>query len=287
MCCRQERYLPIGWRIAVQLDGEGAYVIHYISKDGKSMSDMNKVEKYFQKHPELDLESLKQYFDFSQEFACRAFLLCMDMSLVDSTGTADVNAVLRAYFDAKNNEGEGPDTTKDEIIARAMQAAYDHSMQMESMAYMLRFGVHGNEQGDGGSGGSDDEEDLEDSYDSADEIGDVAAGGWRRREAEQEAETAQDDDINCLELRSLQESEEGHCPVCQEEWKVGDTQRVLPCNHRFHNMCIDRWLKGHKAMCPLCKKDVREDWEDEEEEVWDPLQGKWTSIGSNKSHSEG
>ena len=38
---------------------------------------------------------------------------------------------------------------------------------------------------------------------------------------------------------------------------------------------MDRWLKSHKAQCPLCKKDIREDWEDEEEEVWDPISGKW------------
>ena len=50
----------------------------------------------------------------------------------------------------------------------------------------------------------------------------------------------------------------------------------MTCQHQFHTKCIDQWLKQHRASCPLCKKDVREDWEDEEEEVWDPVKGSWT-----------
>mmetsp|Transcript_15340 Transcript_15340/g.23883 ORF Transcript_15340/g.23883 Transcript_15340/m.23883 type:complete len:140 (+) Transcript_15340:524-943(+) len=108
------------------------------------------------------------------------------------------------------------------------------------------------------------------------------------RQAEHDEETAEDYDISCLEIRTVPEGnkEEGHCPVCQEEWKEGDQQRVLPCEHRFHTSCVDRWLKDHKAQCPLCKKDVREDWVDEEEEVWDPVAGKWVSVGGQPSRRQ-
>lgn len=49
---------------------------------------------------------------------------------------------------------------------------------------------------------------------------------------------------------------------------------------------VDRWLRDHKAQCPLCKKDIREDWEDEDEEVWDPIAGKWVrEAGGSDSGS--
>lgn len=50
---------------------------------------------------------------------------------------------------------------------------------------------------------------------------------------------------------------------------------------------VDRWLKSHKAQCPLCKKDIREDWEDEEEEVWDPIAGKWVQESRDSDEESG
>ena len=41
---------------------------------------------------------------------------------------------------------------------------------------------------------------------------------------------------------------------------------MLPCGHQFHTHCIDHWLTKHQTSCPLCKKDVREEWEDVEDE---------------------
>ena len=43
--------------------------------------------------------------------------------------------------------------------------------------------------------------------------------------------------------------------VCIEEYKVGETVRILPCNHRFHKACIDQWLLD-KRTCPMCKMDI-------------------------------
>eukprot|EP00093_Oithona_nana_P001479 01479.XXX_2201_3897_1 [CDS] Oithona nana genome sequencing. len=45
------------------------------------------------------------------------------------------------------------------------------------------------------------------------------------------------------------------CPVCIEEYKIGETVRILPCNHRFHKACIDQWLLD-KRTCPMCKMDI-------------------------------
>ncbi|KAJ2776204.1 hypothetical protein GGI15_004915 [Coemansia interrupta] len=49
---------------------------------------------------------------------------------------------------------------------------------------------------------------------------------------------------------------EPSCVVCLEEYVVGDTVRVLPCGHVFHDGCICPWLLRPKAKfheCPICK----------------------------------
>lgn len=42
------------------------------------------------------------------------------------------------------------------------------------------------------------------------------------------------------------------CAVCIVDYKKGDLQRKLPCNHKFHKDCIDKWLLI-KNNCPVCK----------------------------------
>ena len=49
------------------------------------------------------------------------------------------------------------------------------------------------------------------------------------------------------------------CVICVDNFKDGDLQRVLPCNHFFHIECIDEWLINHSDLCPLCKKQVPKD----------------------------
>eukprot|EP00057_Strongylocentrotus_purpuratus_P007026 XP_011661500.1 PREDICTED: RING finger protein 215 isoform X2 [Strongylocentrotus purpuratus] len=45
------------------------------------------------------------------------------------------------------------------------------------------------------------------------------------------------------------------CAVCLEEFFKGQTIRMLPCHHTFHNRCVDSWLI-RKRTCPLCKMDI-------------------------------
>ncbi|KAL3512873.1 hypothetical protein ACH5RR_025590 [Cinchona calisaya] len=41
------------------------------------------------------------------------------------------------------------------------------------------------------------------------------------------------------------------CPVCLDEFHVGNEVRALPCAHYFHVECIDEWLQLNKK-CPRC-----------------------------------
>ncbi|KAI7731223.1 hypothetical protein M8C21_021572 [Ambrosia artemisiifolia] len=42
------------------------------------------------------------------------------------------------------------------------------------------------------------------------------------------------------------------CPICLEEFDVGDEVRGLPCAHNFHLPCIDKWLRLN-IKCPRCR----------------------------------
>ena len=231
--CRTAAELPEGWACCVKTGVDGRFVVQYVSKDGSCIKSKRQLRVYLEDRGVTgsSADQIVQKAEFSQKYA-RKFILLNSSS--------------------KREEG---DTSKDELIALAMQASYNRELGVDD----------------------DDDDDEEDpDYDSSgesvgsDSVGEVAAGGWRRRQSELEQETAEDYDVSCLEIKKLTNDDlaEGSCPVCQGDWEAGDEVRVLPCEHQFHTSCIDQWLRKHKANCPLCKKDVREDWEDEEEEVW-------------------
>jgi len=46
------------------------------------------------------------------------------------------------------------------------------------------------------------------------------------------------------------------CSVCMEVFESGQELRMLPCMHRYHRSCIDKWLRQNAA-CPLCKHEVK------------------------------
>lgn len=45
------------------------------------------------------------------------------------------------------------------------------------------------------------------------------------------------------------------CAVCMESFIDGEAVRTLPCLHRYHVPCIDRWLADSRH-CPICKHAV-------------------------------
>lgn len=50
-------------------------------------------------------------------------------------------------------------------------------------------------------------------------------------------------------------SAEQQCFICYESFQEGEQLLVLPCFHRFHNTCAERWLSQSRT-CPICKHDI-------------------------------
>ncbi|KAI4367969.1 hypothetical protein MLD38_016590 [Melastoma candidum] len=57
-------------------------------------------------------------------------------------------------------------------------------------------------------------------------------------------------------LNNNQNEETTQCYICLLEYEDGDSMRILPCNHFFHQNCVDRWLKEIHRVCPLCRGDI-------------------------------
>ena len=50
---------------------------------------------------------------------------------------------------------------------------------------------------------------------------------------------------------SVKEVDGPHCSICLCEYEEGDKLAKLPCQHLYHNECIESWTSNH-TKCPLC-----------------------------------
>ncbi|CAK9316711.1 unnamed protein product [Citrullus colocynthis] len=69
-------------------------------------------------------------------------------------------------------------------------------------------------------------------------------------------------------MPSVPVSELTECVICLEEIEVGGLGKQMPCNHKFHGDCIQKWLELHGS-CPVCRYQMPIDGEDEGKKVGD------------------
>ncbi|XP_022949551.1 E3 ubiquitin-protein ligase RNF181-like [Cucurbita moschata] len=65
--------------------------------------------------------------------------------------------------------------------------------------------------------------------------------------------------IEALPTVQIMAEESGcECVICLDEWKIGAVAKELPCGHKFHPDCIEKWLGIH-GNCPLCRCKLPDD----------------------------
>ncbi|KAI8086704.1 uncharacterized protein BX664DRAFT_336567 [Halteromyces radiatus] len=67
---------------------------------------------------------------------------------------------------------------------------------------------------------------------------------YRREKTPNSSPTISDDDAD------------EECAICLEKYLDDDRIRTLPCHHEFHVTCIDTWLITRKKFCPICKFNI-------------------------------
>jgi hypothetical protein len=55
----------------------------------------------------------------------------------------------------------------------------------------------------------------------------------------------------------------GECAICLDA--VEGTGKEMPCGHRFHGRCLERWLGVH-GNCPVCRRELPAPAKEEEED---------------------
>ena len=50
------------------------------------------------------------------------------------------------------------------------------------------------------------------------------------------------------------------CLVCLVEYEEEQEIRTMPCLHFYHRECIDKWLLKRASSCPICKFNIKADY---------------------------
>lgn len=60
--------------------------------------------------------------------------------------------------------------------------------------------------------------------------------------------------IRALPIIKYKPSKDGdkQCKICFNDFGKNEDVRLLPCLHRFHPECIDKWLR-QQFKCPICR----------------------------------
>jgi len=63
------------------------------------------------------------------------------------------------------------------------------------------------------------------------------------------------EDLPVMEITDEKEFKGENCTICLSEFDCGNKIKTLPCTHRYHCECIDKWLETQNK-CPICKHPV-------------------------------
>ncbi|MCL7045087.1 hypothetical protein MKW94_026680 [Papaver nudicaule] len=58
-----------------------------------------------------------------------------------------------------------------------------------------------------------------------------------------------------------EKQEDSECSICLDGFEIGAEAREMPCKHRYHSNCIEKWLGIHGS-CPVCRFTMPVDEED-------------------------
>ncbi|XVF43128.1 hypothetical protein PTKIN_Ptkin02bG0015600 [Pterospermum kingtungense] len=115
----------------------------------------------------------------------------------------------------------------------------------------------------------------------------LRGGGWANKDGDPPASKAS---IEAMESVGIGEGEDGECVVCLEEWRPGEVAKEMPCKHKFHDECIEKWLRIHGS-CPVCRYKMPVDEEEmdkkRDEERRSSDREIWVSFSFNNGSRNG
>ncbi|KAK6928187.1 Zinc finger, RING-type [Dillenia turbinata] len=76
---------------------------------------------------------------------------------------------------------------------------------------------------------------------------------------------ASQDSIDSMPVVEINKVNGGDCAICLDEFSIGEDAREMPCKHKYHSGCIQKWLGIHGS-CPVCRFRMPEEKERKENE---------------------